>query len=396
MLFLLVFNSCTQIEMIQKFKSGEPVFGRDISIIPIKLMEHKILVSVKLNESKKDFNFLLDTGALTFVSQKTANELNLKKGAEMPTMKKAEYAYLTKLDSITLGEMQIKNFVIPIMDIQTVFDSSLTVDGFIGSDFLRFFNTTIDYENKQVILKQNRIKQDIDEGEYKVELEVPFPLRFPTVNLKINNLVEIDGIIDTGSPFSLVLPLSFIEKFDHSTQKQLIKSKGAIAKWPSTTSDYNYLLRIQNLKLGEFEITNFPILFAELPKQFNTALIGKSFLDQFLLTINYPEKEMILDPRENCNFETNVFSTGLALRKSEDNKTYVKGFWEGSPADKNSIQVNDEIVKINNKNTSELSIREINSLLENDQIRSIELSLIENNKFREVDLIKAMLFPKTE
>ncbi len=396
MILLFVLNNCTHIEMMEKFNSGEPVFSRDVSIIPYNLSGHKILVKVNLNERKKDFNFLLDTGALTFISPKTATEIGLKKGAEMPTMKESEKAYLTKVDSITLGEMKVKDFVIPIIDIKTFFDSSLPVDGFIGSDFLRFFNTTIDYENKIIILKQNKIEPELKEGEYKVGIEVSFPFRFPTVNLKINNSVDIKAIIDTGSPFPLVLPLSFVEMFDDTVKKQLMKSKGIIAKWPSTTSDYNYLLRVQNLKFGEFEISNLSIIFAELPQPFDTALIGKELLDKFLFSINYPENEMTFTPNKNYTFETNIFSAGLSLRKDKDNLTYVQGFWEGSPADNNLIQIDDEIIAINNSKTSDLSISEINALLENDEIQTIELTISDDNSVRTLDLKKVMLFPLTD
>lgn len=390
---ILVFINCTPFKMIKKFNSGKPIYKEDICIIPFKLSGHKILVNVKLNNSKKDFIFLLDTGALTFISPNAANELGLKKGAEVPTMKKSEKAYLTKIDSIALGKMIVSDFVLPIIDIQAVFDSSLLVDGFIGSDFLRFFNTTIDYDNKQIVLKQNNIKAEQDEREYKSELKIPFPFRFPTVNMKINNSIDIDGIIDTGSPFALVLPLSFVGKLDEQTKKKLIKSKGAMAKWPSTVSNYNYSLRIDELLLGELKINNLPIIFAELPKPFNSALIGKNFLDKFLFTINYPGKEMTFFPRKNNTFKMNIFSTGLKLRKGKNNKTYVQGFWEGSPADNNFIKPGDEIIAINNIEISELSGREINTLLENDQIENIELKIRNADNFQVIDLKKVMLFP---
>ncbi|MFH1853409.1 MAG: aspartyl protease family protein, partial [Candidatus Neomarinimicrobiota bacterium] len=284
LILLLAFTGCSQIKMIQKFNSGQPVYGSDVCTIPFKLIGHKILVSVNINEEKQSYNFLLDTGALTFINKTTAGDIGLKKGAEMPTMNKNEKAYLTKLDSIALGEMKVKDFVVPIMDIQAVFDSSFSVDGFIGSDFLRFFCTVIDYENRIIILRRNNDKQDTSAVGYIVNLQSPFPLRFPTIKLKINNYQEIDGIIDTGSPFSLVLPLSFTDEFDDSARKQLVKSRGAIAQWPSTKADYNYLWRVQKLELGELELTNLPVIFAELPNQLKTALIGKDLLDKFLIT----------------------------------------------------------------------------------------------------------------
>jgi len=338
--------------------------------------------------------FIFDTGALTFINQKAANELGFEKGNEMPTMKEDEKAYLTKPVSISLGEMKVEDFIIPIMDIQQVFSSGLIADGFIGSDFLRFFNTTIDYENKEIIIAKNYIKGENSKKKYQTKIETPFPFRFPTFNIEINDTIKVKGIIDTGSPYSIVFPLSYAEKIDGPLKKQLIKSKGCIAKWPGTSSDYNYLLRIQNLKIGEFEVKDIPVLFADLPKQFTSALIGKEFLDEFLIQINYPSNEMFLIPDKHLNFNTNIFTTGLALRKGKNNKTYIKGFWEGSAADNNLIKIKDEIISINGENTSELSIEDINNILEDNQIKDIELKIRDNKNFRTVILKKEMLFPE--
>ncbi|MFH1851328.1 MAG: PDZ domain-containing protein, partial [Candidatus Neomarinimicrobiota bacterium] len=156
---------------------------------------------------------------------------------------------------------------------------------------------------------------------------------------------------------------------------------------------YNYLWRVQKLELGELELTNLPVIFAELPNQLKTALIGKDLLDKFLITINYPEGDLILIPKGNHDLKTNIFSTGLALRKDKHNKTYVRGFWEDSPADNNSLQPADEIYAINNVETAELSIKEINAILENEQIHSIELKIKDGDNIRETVLNKKMLFP---
>jgi len=169
--------------------------------------------------------------------------------------------------------------------------------------------------------------------------------------------------------------------------------KGDFPETYSRNKPFSDALKRKPMLLGFSDFTG-PVLFADLPKQFTSALIGKEFLDEFLIQINYPSNEMFLIPDKHLNFNTNIFTTGLALRKGKNNKTYIKGFWEGSAADNNLIKIKDEIISINGENTPELSIEDINNILEDNQIKDIELKIRDNKNFRTVILKKEMLFPE--
>jgi hypothetical protein len=218
-------------------------------------------------------------------------------------------------------------------------------------------------------------------------------MRFPTLSLTTNDLLTINGIIDTGSPYALVLPMSFLEKLPANSKSTLIRSKGILAKWPGTSLDYNYLWRIKKLKCGELEIENLPVVFAELPLNFtNSALIGKKLLEHYLLTIDYPGQELILVPNGTGDPQSNIFSCGVGLKKSIDGKTVVQGFWEGSPADRALLAVGTEIVEINDKTTSDLSLTQINSILEDDRVKTIKFLVRDGGKNKKVELAKEMIF----
>jgi len=216
-----------QSEIMEKFASGRPIYATNESVIPFSLEGHRIIVKVRINDCNKEYSFILDTGALTFIDQKAADELKLKKGMEMPTMKQGEKAYLTRLDRISLGEMAVEEFEIPIMDISRQFDRRFTSDGFIGSDFLRFFRTTIDYENRNIILRREA-DSVVQAKEIRIKVDIPFPMRFPTLSLTTDDLSEISGIIDTGSPYALVLPMSFMEKLPAHSKSSMIKDRKSV------------------------------------------------------------------------------------------------------------------------------------------------------------------------
>lgn len=51
--------------------------------VPFELKEHCIIVKGKINGSLRQYDFLLDTGALTFIDKEVAGELDLKTRGNM-------------------------------------------------------------------------------------------------------------------------------------------------------------------------------------------------------------------------------------------------------------------------------------------------------------------------
>jgi C-terminal processing protease CtpA/Prc len=80
--------------------------------------------------------------------------------------------------------------------------------------------------------------------------------------------------------------------------------------------------------------------------------------------------------------------------KNESGRTVVQGFWEESPADRSGIQLNDEVLEINARGTKDLALREINEILDNDMIKTIELLIRGPQGEKKLALTKEMLFPE--
>ena len=386
---LFLAHGCAQIEMMKKLNSGEAVIQDEIDItVPFDLRGHAIIVEARINEHSKEYNFILDTGAITFITQETANELNLEQGIEVPTWNDTIKAHLVETETISLGNAKVKNLTAIMFDF-VKYTGFQKVDGFIGSDFLRFFKVTIDYNNRVLTLSLDTESiESVDEG-YLLKIKKPLPLRAPMVECRISEALTADAMIDLGSPHCIVLPLSFIDELS-GEDILLIKSIGIVAKWPQSTTDESYLSRIESLKFGDFEIENIPVIIADV----NDILLGEDFLSQFIITINYPVKQLLLLPLDNMQFKHNIFSTGLALEKDDDNRTVVKGFWEGSPADNNHIQVGDEIIEINSINVSELALFEISSILKDDAVPEIELLINTETGEKKVIFKKETLLPE--
>jgi hypothetical protein len=390
-LFLISFSVTAgfaqELNMMSKFTSGEPVYHVKRSEIPFRLLRHKITVPVFVNEEPNQYVFVLDTGALTFIAEDVAAALELEIGQSVPTIDEDEKAYLTRLES--------KNLIIPRMDFQTVFDSTFVFAGFIGSDFLRFFRVGIDYEDQRLILSQPSDTMVLTQGQYRIPMEIPLPMRFPFVDIMVNDSVKTRAMIDTGSPFAFVMPLSFEKTLCGSTTTPCLKSTGTLVKWPSTDPPHNCLTRLSTLCLGDMVIRNLPVLLTDLPMMVGTPLLGRDFLDRYRIELDYPSEQLFLSPVEGRDHENNVYSAGIGL-KERDGTVIVSGFWEGSPAASSGLEPGARVFELNGMDAGSLTQDDIDALLNDDAIPSIQLGVQRDDGFRMISLHKVLLFPAVE
>lgn len=382
---------CSQIEMMKKFNSGKPLYNDKINTIPFTLDGHRIFVDVELNGRKKLYKFIVDTGALTMLSSETACELGLEMGIEIPTIKDGQSANLSHVNSIKIGDVIVNNLIVPVMDINKTFGNSLEINGFIGSDFLRFYRTQINYKNNELVISKDKTGTS-NEPKLSTEMEVSFPLRFPEVLLNLNNCKGIESIIDTGSPYALVLPLGYVDKFSKETQLSFIKSNGPVVKWPGTTADYNYITNIKNLQFGEVSIYNVPVLFAELPKMFNKGLIGKSLIEKLDITLDYPMNKLLMESDKNIKYVTHSLETGIGLSTNNNGNIIIRGVWEKSPADKCGLKPGCIITEVNSLSTEQMSLKDIYEIFENDSIKTVNLNFTQDGVSNNVDITKENMF----
>ena len=349
--------------------------------IPFKQIGHFILVKGKINDSENDYNFIVDTGGLTFIDRNVAQELALK-----------QRGIMVKINTLNLSGFQIdKIFCFTTFDFKHLRSIGIPIHGIIGSNLLERFKVNFNFKYRSVTFSS-----DITSLKHpKKGLLLTFrnhPINnAPIVKFKINQKV-IEGMIDTGQPYPVVLPLNTFEQHKNSNISDPFKSKGLMAKWPMTTADHNYLTRIKSFEFGNIKIENTICLFGELPSMLSMPLIGMDFLSQFEITINYPKDEMMMIPYHDIHFENNQFSIGLKLEISEQNKVIVEGLWENSPADKANIQVGDTIISFNSQKATYENLIDLNRIMKDDNIKSINLEVKKQNRRRKIKINKAMLF----
>jgi hypothetical protein len=350
-------------------------------VIPFDLMEHLIVIQCTINGSTRSYPFVLDTGGLTFIDRKVAEELGLKIRGNM-----------AKMDTLAMGEVTIPNvFAFMGFDFGKFGRYGIPLSGIIGSNLLERFKVALDYRHQRVVLSPD------EEGGTKSAPghRVPFtnhPINHaPMIDGLINDTISIKAMVDTGQPYSVVLPLDFLDSLAVREGPDLVRSKGLMIEWPGTKIKDVYLGRIGSLSMGGLRTGDLMCLFAELPALLSGPLLGKDYLSQFLMTIDYPNHEILFVPDEDASFAKDLFSFGLNLGKGENNAIVVEGLWAGGPADEAGVKVGDAVISCDGKVFSGDAIFQLRRLINDDAVKEIDLTVTNEGTQRDVRLRKDML-----
>jgi len=389
---IIFLSSCTTLQAIKIVNSGEVVHGvNKKSIIPFEINGHPILIKVRLNNSHKEYKFVFDTGALTVISQRVAKELKLQNGIKVDahgTGGKAETVNLVKLNNVIVGNAEVKNTAAIVVDFSDKFRPD--IGGILGSNFLRFFQVTIDYQKKEISLLSATKSITQTDDEIKIFFETDIKQGFaPKIKCVVDGEIEGTGLIDTGFPGIADLPLSMMERTKSFQKDTVLTANGGMTGGLFGMTDKSYLIRVDTLEMGNLKFTNVPTMSHSLKGE--NVLFGNKFLSKFLVTINYPAGELVLKPTTTF-FETNILSYGLGFAK-KDKKTIVSGVWDNSSASWSKIKLGDEIVKVNSKATNTLPLYELMALFMDEKVNDIEIMFIRNNREHKTRLHKKMLLP---
>jgi len=353
-------------------------------IIPFELKEHCIIVKGKVNGSLRQYDFILDTGALTFIDKEVAGELDLKTRGNM-----------AKMDTLEMGEVSIPNiFAFTTFNPEAFKRHSITFHGIIGSNLLERFKVTLDYRNQKMIISPDNETTKGSAPGYRCKF-TNHPVNYaPMVDCTINGNVSVKAMVDTGQPYSIVFPLEYLDKLSARGSRQLVKSKGIMIKWPNTKTTDSFIWRLKRFEMESLKINNLLCCFAELPRFLSVPLPGRDYLAQFLITIDYPNDKILFVPYEEPQFVDNLFSFGTNLGRGENNTIVVEGLWAGGPADRAGIQVGDVIIECSLMPVSSGDIFKLRQLLTNENLKEVRLVVKDKEGQHEVSLHKEMLLDK--
>lgn len=347
-----------------------------------------IVVSTYLN-SKGPYNFILDTGVgLTIITDpKLKDSLNLKYQRKIQVKGLGEGkdidAYLTPFLKIEIGSTIQENASAAILD-KDIFDLSsyagMPVHGLIGYDFFKSFIVRIYYETGFVGIYKSEKLRLIRKG-YRVPISIEQNKPYVNVLIDASDRTKhpLKMILDTGAGHPISLESENGDAFPLPDQFVIANLGVGLGG-----NIGGFVGRIANLKIGRFDIKNpissFPYyddVAAKVTTVKRDGSIGNQLLKRFEIIFDYERSCMYLKPNASFHepFEHDMSGIELYANGSDLKRFFINRVEPYSAADVFGLQKDDEILAINFKSTSAMTMEEIIELFKSKANRNLFLEV---------------------
>jgi hypothetical protein len=339
-----------------------------------------IYVNTELNQNGNKHELIFDTGSPSFISFKAKDSLNIQS-------KKV----------IRFGKMKIDECVMTVQLGNLIFNDSKFlvlnhgIAGLLGVNVMQHYIWSINFEDSTLSITDNLDSLDIELTDaYKISFEPYSEQKTPVVKLVVNNADTVEAFIDSGYGDYIL----FNKTFNTETIKKENPDNIAVSTYSkqrsngTKTINESHEIRINSLRIGNFEATNTVVVKGSLYDGKN--LIGMKFLRNFIVTIDWLHSDIYLKPIEGRKLIDNIATYGFTCYK-DSNFLKVTYVYSDSPASKQGIQSDDEIIRVNNQEIKDLPVNVV-EMINNKEMSDIKLLLTIKNKEQNISLSKYNVF----
>jgi len=363
--------------------------------IPFRLVRNMIVIKLNIND-KGPFNFVLDTGVGLMIVTKPdlVDSINLqsKRIVKIGGLGEGDdaEAYITSILNVQIPGLVSDDVNAAILK-KDYFNLSdylgIPIDGLLGYEFFDNLAIGIDFSDSTLNIcrpadlhpfrKGNKIPITIEDRKPYLQAIITFP-----DGKKLDSKLIID--IGAGHPVSI----ENMVKNNGLPKAVIAANLGIGLNGPID----GYLSRIAEIQLGKYKIENVLASFPDdTKKQMESTVardgnLGIGMLEKFKVIFDYPDNVMYLKPGPLYKEPFEHDMSGLEYYSDGDGyKHVIIGRVErGSPADEVGLEKGDEIVSINLRPVSKMSLDDIDGIFKSKDGRSLLLEIYHDNKYDNV------------
>jgi Aspartyl protease/PDZ domain len=327
-----------------------------ITRFPFKQFSGGVMVlQARFGNIKDTLNFILDTGSGGIsLDSSTCEEFNipLKPSDTVITgiggVHRVSFAFDQTLSlpglKITHLNFHVNNYEV----LTSVYGEK--VDGIIGFSFFSRYIVKINFDSSMIeVYSPGRLDYPKD-GTVLHPAFTNLPIQWLTIKDKVKT--GFNFYFDTGAGLCLLMS----EKFAKDSGILLSKRKPVVTQAEGMGGKLQMRLTvIKEVKVGPYKFRSVPTYLYKddynvTSYPFTGGLLGNDLLRRFNMIINYPNREIHLQPNSHFNEDFDYAYTGLGIYFI-DGKIMIEDVIAGSPADKAHFKAGDEILAVN-KNIS--------------------------------------------
>ena len=365
-------------------------------VIPVSIENGQLIVQVTIN-SQGPFPMIFDTGGVESVTPETATKLGLATEGNILIQGSGEGKFsvpLTRLKDVSLGPALLSDLTVPVIPLPRFFTDRGTrppIAGVVSYDFLKRYAVRVAYEEGTMTLTPTSDFHYHGDGEH---ISLSFADRIPVMP------GAVDGFagkfeIDTGSSGALVLQRAFVDKHGLEARHPInlrVKSGGVDGLFETVVA------RIDRFNVGSAEIKR-PV--AEFPSGGRVGLplagidgsVGYQILRQFIITLDYPRKDLWLERSTAFGMKTAQWKTGFQALKTDGPEFRVVTVLPNTPAAAAGVIAGDVITEINGLPASSVGQAEFGALTKGSDGTVIHLKVVRDGVVRSVALTLKELVP---
>lgn len=415
-------------------QEGFVLENADKTVIKFKLINN--LIFIPMNVNGVELNFMLDSGiAETLLFSLENKEVDFKNIEKITFKGLGETVSVEALKSIKnnirIGDHFVDRshtvFIVLDEEFNISQDIGVPVNGIIGYYFFKNHPIEINYLKKTITVYRDsskfpkRVKRF---AEFPMTVEMNKPYMFADVEMK-HEKERSKLLLDLGNTDSVWLFPALIKDFNYNRPNiDDFLGRGF------SGDIFGKRSRINSLSIGNFKM-NTPI--ASMPDEFSIqhlklvkdrkGSIGSEVFRRFTVIFDYPENKIYFKPNQHLDDPFLIDGSGLELKQdglvwekeqvkaqtsrinlgSNETNVYnnnpdsfqykftlkpifiVSGTRKDSPAQKAGILKNDQLISIDNKNTKEMTLSKIHSILKTNISRKIKLEIKRNGLLMKVD-----------
>jgi hypothetical protein len=259
---------------------GAVTLAEDEAVVPMESWGGRPVVRIRIN-GEGPYPFILDTGASgSLLLDSLARRLGLPVTREVDVMSPGSSAPL-KTSVVTIGEIRLgaatlRGSAMAAMDLEGMLGGPGAPVGVLSAAGFPGHLVTLDYPGRLVRLRAGSLPPADGRSVFAYEALDGLP-SLPTVPVRLGD-VDVVAHLDTGAPFALLLPESYLDR---------VPLGGAAAEIESSaTVDQTFRVLAGTLEgslhLGDYRWESPVIHFGGLPR----ANVGARILSEFEVTLD--------------------------------------------------------------------------------------------------------------
>lgn len=379
--------------------TGMFVYGQDFtisgkqhkSVVPFRFVRNMLVVRLQIN-NRGPYNFILDTGCglMVITDPLLVDSLNLKQKKKVKVVGLGEGqdldAWMVPGLNVKMKGIEGENISAAILG-KDVLDLSgfagIPIHGLIGYDFFNSFPVKINFSDSTITaFNTQKLVPWRKATRVPLQVEDKKPYLNANINFKEGLGISAKLLVDLGAGHPLSIESGWNCNGTMPDKYITAANLGIGLNGPIN----GYMSRIEFMEIGNYKFNQVIAAFPDSCSGATNKLlavkrngsIGIDVLKRFVILFDYQHGYLYLKPNYTFKepFEHDMSGMEYYAAGNDYRRIIICRVEPGSAADKLGIEKDDEILAINFKEVSRMTLQEIDQILRSKNDRSLLLEVM--------------------